>query len=220
MFINSRKGFIMSRIRAVNYSDVSITKYQNPRNKNVAFGQEAVTVPVRVATKSTFAVLATSAILMRNKIAASGLYKNAEMIALSISKVLQKTGKEVAASFRKKTPEIPKFLEEEKAIIAKYKKHVGDEEKIFNILQEHGLNDESMNYIKETSRMMKSKSKSAMSLREHLKIALNKETPFEVIEDLLTRSAMYRKIWKLDYVREKNNTELANLLLNRKVVTA
>ena len=63
---------------------------------------------------------------------------------------------------------------------------------------------------------MQAKSKSAMSLRDHLKIALEKEKPLEVIEDLLTRSANYRKIWRLDNVPKKNNTELANLLLNRK----
>ena len=216
MFINSRKGFIMSRTRAVSYSDVNITKQKNPGNKNITFGQEAA-IPVRVATKSSLAVLATSAIFMRNKIAASALYKNVEIIVLKITKALQKTGNEVLANLKKTTPDVPKFLEEEKVIIAKYKKYPGSEEKIFDILQGHGLNDESLNYIKDTSSMMKSKSKSAMSLRDHLKIALSKETPLEVIEDLLTRSAMYRKIWKLDYVKEKNNTELAKLLLNRKV---
>lgn len=220
MFINSRKGFTMSRIGAIGFKGINTNMYPSCKNKQASFGQEAIAIPARVAARSSFAMLAASAIFMRNKIAASKLYRNMEILALQLSNTIRKSKGAAASNFKKQIPEVPKFLDEEKVIIAKYKKHTGNEDRIFAILQGHGLNDESLKYIKETSGMMQSKSKSAMSLRDHLKIALNKETPLEVIEDLLTRSAMYRKIWKLDLIPQKNNTELANLLLNRKVLSA
>ena len=89
----------MSRIRAVSYSDVNITKQKNPGNKNITFGQETA-IPVRVATKSSLAVLATSAIFMRNKIAASALYKIAEVFVLKLTKVIQKAGNDVLANLK------------------------------------------------------------------------------------------------------------------------
>lgn len=204
----------MSKIRAISYKE-TISGYKLNKNKTtnaICFGREAV--PVMNAAKSGAAVVAASSVLVKSRGAL--LYRNFEMIVQNVTKVLVKKSNKFFASLKKTSTKLPEFFEDEKVIIAKYKKHRDSEDKIFAILQGHGLNDESVKYIKDTSSLMQAKSKSAMSLRDHLKIALEKEKPLEVIEDLLTRSANYRKIWRLDNVPKKNNTELANLLLNRK----